>query len=87
MPEQWTDAEPPKRGNRDWAAVAADLREHPGKWRMVFEQIPRSTQGSITQGRIKAFKADDGWRYLARTRNTQGTKADLWMSAERMSDG
>lgn len=77
--ETWQD-KPPRRGSYDWGEITKRLRKRPGKWLLIREQAPRSLYGAVRRDRIAALR-DPKWVYVVRTTNTNGERADIWMSA------
>jgi hypothetical protein len=85
--DEWQNAPPTTRiGGYDWPAITAKLRTKPGRWLLVREQGSRSIQSAIRRGRISHLRDDEKWEYIVRTRNTNGTRADIWMSARRKKE-
>jgi hypothetical protein len=77
---RWEDELPPRRGKYNWTAIASRLRERPGTWLLIEEQGSRSIYSAVKRGRLTALR-DPEWVYEIKTRNTNGNKADIWMSA------
>lgn len=64
----------------DWEDITRRLRETPEVWNQVLIDVPRSVYSAIMRQRMLALR-DRDWRYVACTRNTNGTRADIWMMA------
>jgi len=79
----WQDTPPPERARYDWPAITAKLRRRPGKWLLIGEQIPRSVQSAVHRGHIAVLRDDPNWDYDIRCRRTNGSRADIWMSATK----
>jgi hypothetical protein len=75
---------PPNRGARDWDAAIADAKRHAGNWVPIFEQAPRSTPNAVKRGAVNVLK-DPRWNFELATRNTNGSRADIWMRATRVT--
>jgi len=58
---------PPKNLRYDWTAIADQLREHPGKWALVFARDRTSIANAVRYGQIAALHPDLGFE--ARTAN------------------
>jgi hypothetical protein len=60
-----------------WAALADQLRQEPGRWALLGEQLARSTAWHIQQGRYAAFRP--AGTFQAKVRNTTGNRADIYV--------
>lgn len=78
-------APPPKRGARDWETPLAKAKKTPGVWVEAFKQAPRSLPNAYTRGRINALK-DPRWGVELITRNTNGSRADIWLRVRPWSE-
>lgn len=65
----WEDPPDPgrRRTSRDWAAIEAELRAHPGKWALVWENVKsaghaghRRTMFRTMGFDVRSAKRDDG---------------------------
>lgn len=62
MDIKWEEPTPNGRGNkplRDWAGIAALLRDRPGEWAVVAEDVSTSVASNIKQGRHRGFDAGE----------------------------
>lgn len=78
---------PPKKPSKrawkyDWDSITAQLRRKPDTWVEVLQQVPRSLDTSVKRKVMIAVR-DPNWEYTSCTRNTNGSRADLWMMASR----
>jgi len=81
------DNEPvPSTGTRrDWKALATKARRSSPRFVKIIDQGPRSTISAYKAGRIRALQSDV-WRYEFQCRNSQGSRADIFMRALRRED-
>jgi hypothetical protein len=56
----------------DWASVARQLMDNPGRWAMVLESAPFSTFSALRNQDINALKRARGFSYVTR-RNKVGS--------------
>ena len=77
---------PPVAGRYDWTAVKRRLHAKPDEWVLVpaLSQVNRGLAGAIRAGQVGAMRPADGWTYSAVSRNTNGTKADIFLMASRV---
>lgn len=61
----------------NWEGIAAKLKQRPGKWRRVLENVPRSHASDIRAGGKPQFQPPEDW--LVRTVGPRGYLADLYM--------
>lgn len=68
------------RPSAEWMTVAANLRKHPGQWRIVAQNAPPNLAGKIRRGEISAFLRgkDQLGQFDATARNVAGGRADIW---------
>lgn len=66
------------RPSAEWMTVAANLRKHPGQWRIVAQSAPVNLAGKIRRGEISAFSGIQSGRYDAVARNVVDGRADIW---------
>lgn len=60
MTVEWSDPPLPRRGpnnGKRWPAIADALRERPGEWALVAENVDPSTVSNITRGRYAGMPA------------------------------
>lgn len=74
----WADP-PPVLGEPVWSELANELRANPGRWALLGEQLARSAAYHIQQGRYAAFRPAGAFE--ARVRNTNGSRADIYVRA------
>ena len=74
----WADL-PAQRGEPVWSELADQLREEPGRWALLGQQIARATAHHIQTGRYASFRP--AGTFQARVRNTNGNRADVYVRA------
>lgn len=70
--------ETPKRhGNdrHDWLEVARQLKERPGEWAVVAEDIQRTYVTAVKKGRIRAFQPAGTFEAISRGSGTEVGRA------------
>lgn len=80
--EQVSWSTPPKavagrRGNPRWAAIAQALRNNPGEWAMVAENVYASTAHMIRTGGYSAFAPSGSFEVTTRG-NVKGVSAEVY---------
>lgn len=76
MEIKWEEPTPDGRGNkpfRDWAGISALLRDRPGEWAVVAEDVSVSTASHIKRGRFRGFVAGE---FEAVSRNVINGRAE-----------
>lgn len=78
-PVKW-EAPPDRPKQYPWAAIAAELRKHPGEWALIFEGDRSSVVIAIRQGAVGDVHPDLGFETSTRN-NKRGTPrtCDLYM--------
>jgi hypothetical protein len=61
----WVDEVPDARNRRthDWPALAQELRDNPGAWRLLFTQDRASLVTVLRSGSIAAMRPSDGFEF------------------------
>lgn len=71
-----TFEEPPATPRRyDWAAIAADLRDHPGEWIKVFDSDRASLAEMIRNQDVTHLLAHDGFEVKTRNNTSERDEA------------
>jgi hypothetical protein len=76
---------PPVVGRYDWEAIKRRLHQKPDEWVLVpaLKQVNRGLAAAIRRGDMSAMRPTDEWAYSAVSRNTNGTKADIYLMATK----
>lgn len=70
------ESPPPKSTERyDWAAIAEELRKHPGEWAKIFDNDRASLATAIRIDGIKALLPENGFE----VRTTNNVRGDVRM--------
>lgn len=69
VPGTWEDPPRSTRQSYDWASLAETLREHPYRWRKVFDEDRSSLVVAIRTGSIRALDPSKGFQ--TRTSNNK----------------
>ena len=70
MTLEFTDKVPHADGSyRDWVAVAAACKQHPGQWALVAQNAKSSIANAIRQGSIRVLSPHLGFRVSTANNN------------------
>lgn len=70
--ENPTPSQRGRRGSRDWAKIASDLRAEPGTWFNIGSDLPISIGTNIKTARLRAFAPAGDFEATIRGRNEAG---------------
>jgi len=75
-----TFRDPPVPPKYDWPAIAAQLRERPGEWALVFKAGNASRVNAVRDGRIAAVHPDLGFEMTTVNNTRQSPRTcDLYL--------
>lgn len=69
----------PRPTQYNWEAIAAQLREKPGEWALVFERDRTTVVNAIRQGNVAAVRPADGFEVRTRNNTIHPRQCSLFM--------